>query len=78
MLTCPADSWKLRREVEASPVNLGAWTGFFIEDMGLDENYQRAKFPVYRTGGGSRFCNLLRKSESENREYCLFSYQRAE
>ena len=66
MLTCPADSWKLRREVESGAVNGGACTGFFIEDMGLDENYQKAKFPVYGTGGGNRFCNLLRKSESEN------------
>ena len=63
MLTCPADSWKLRREVEASAVNLGACTGFFIKDMGLDGNYRKAKFPVSGTGGGNRFCNLLRKSE---------------
>lgn len=63
VLTCPADSWMLRREGEISAVNLGVCPGFFTEAMGLDENLQKAKFPVYGTGGGGRFHNLLRKSE---------------
>lgn len=56
----------LRREIEASTINFGVCTGFFPEAVNLDGNDQKAELYVYGSGGGSRFCNLLRKSEIEN------------
>lgn len=45
---------ELRREIEASTINLRVCTGFFAEDMNLDENYQKAELYFYGAGGGSR------------------------
>ena len=42
---------ELGREIEASAINFGVYTGFFTEAMNLDENYQEAEFYVYGTGG---------------------------
>lgn len=45
---------ELRREIEASAINLGVCTRFFAENMDLDENYQKVELYFYGAGGGSR------------------------